>query len=307
MLNSESSFWYKLKVQNEVFREAMAEFLGTLVLTLCGNAMLASVFLGKAGAVSQAVVPFGWGLALTLALFVAGGVTGGHLNPAVTLAFATVGKFPWRKVLIFMGAQYLGAFVSSGVLFLVYRSAIEEFDPDRTVPPGIENQTTTAQIFSCYPTEYVTTANCLGDQVVATALLLIAICAITDERNMSVSKGMQPVAIGLSLTAIFYGFAMNCMNPLNPARDLGPRVFTAIAGWGTDVFSFRSYNWFWVPIVGPHIGGIVGVWFYQIFVEVQWPDGSYDFNGESSSAATVSTADLTQVQVQGLKVYQTKQ
>ncbi|XP_023227426.1 aquaporin-7-like [Centruroides sculpturatus] len=200
-----------------------------------------------------------------------------------------------------MLSQYLGAFLSAAILFLVYRDGIEAFDKGiRSVPP---NSNATANIFSCFPQEYASTFTCVMDQIVSTGLLLAAVCSTIDERNMSVPKGMAPLMIGLTLCGIMMGFGSNCGAPLNPARDLGPRIFTAMAGWGTEVFSVRDYNWFWIPVIGPHIGAILGVWIYSFAVEVHWPNTSYDLTKDPPSEVQVQS----QVQMQSVKVYDSKQ
>uniref|UniRef100_A0A023FW05 Putative aquaporin major intrinsic protein family n=1 Tax=Amblyomma parvum TaxID=251391 RepID=A0A023FW05_AMBPA len=267
----------KLKVKNPTLREALSEFAGTFVLVLLGDSVLASLTFDKVGVVGYPAGFWGWGLALTIAVLVAGGASGAHLNPAVTVALATVRKFSWRKILPYMLAQYVGAFLAAVVVFITYQGALHQFDGGIRSVTGVN---ATAGIFASYPRDFVATGNCLIDQVVGTALLMLAIMAVLDGRNMNVVSGLQPLFIGLALAAIALCFGYNCGAPLNPARDLSPRIFTSIAGWGTEVFSFRNYNWFWVPIVGPHIGAIVGAWFYTLTVELHCP--AYGLDAESS-------------------------
>lgn len=301
MSEKETGFWNSIRVKNQLIRETIGEFFGTFVLTIIGNAAIAVIVLNGVANSGAVVIPLAWGLGLTFAIFVCGGVSGAHVNPAVTVAFATIGKFPWKKVIPYMLSQYLGAFVAAAILFLVYRDGIEAFDNGiRSVPPNV---TATANIFSCFPQTFTSTFTCVIDQIVGTGLLLVAVCSITDERNMNVPKGMAPLMIGLTLCSIMFGFASNCGAPLNPARDLGPRIFTAMAGWGTEVFSVRDYNWFWIPVIGPHIGAIVGVWIYTFAVEAHWPNTSYDLTKDPPSEIQVQS----QVQMQSVKVYDTKQ
>lgn len=262
-----------LKIKNAIIRESLAELLGTFVLVLFGNSVLAVMTFAGAGNNGLAAAFWGWGLALTLGVLVAGGASGAHLNPAISVAVATVGKFPYKKIVPYVAAQYLGAFVASVVLFVTYRGALDNFDGGNRMVTGVNG---TAGIFASYPKDFVSTGNGLVDQIVGTALLVLAILAITDARNMAVPQGVQPLFIGFALGALVLCFGYNCGAPLNPARDLAPRVFTAMAGWGGEVFSFRDYNWFWVPIVGPHIGAVLGAWLYTLAVELHWPGASYD-------------------------------
>ncbi|CAL4125112.1 unnamed protein product, partial [Meganyctiphanes norvegica] len=219
-------------------------------------------------------INWGWGVGLMLAVLVSGGVSGGHLNPAVSLGMAVWGKFSWVKVPIYMAAQYLGAFAASALLYGVYLNALDNFDPERT--------DLTAGIWATFPgaalhngssqaTAFLSAGNGLSDQILGTMLLLICVCAITDSRNMQVPKGLIPLFVGLSLLNIGICFGFNCGYAINPARDLGPRIFTLIAGWGENPFTSMTIDsvvWWWIPVVGPHIGAIIGVFIYLIFIEL---------------------------------------
>ena len=108
-------------------------------------------------------------------------------------------------------------------------------------------------------------------QVLGTFLLLLCVCAITDKKNSNVSPSQAPFYVGLAIIAIGACFGANCGYAINPARDLAPRILTWVAGWGKDVFTLADY-WFWVPIVGPHIGAVLGVAVYIFFIEAHWPD-----------------------------------
>ncbi|XP_029851087.2 aquaporin-9-like [Ixodes scapularis] len=289
--NSVARVWSRIcncRLESRSCRDVLAEFLGTLILTLIGDSVLASLTASRLGYFGIAAGPLGWGLAVYLGIIVAGGVSGGHLNPAVTLGLASAGKFKWAKVLPYIAAQYLGAFAAAGLIFLLYQDALYKVDGGMRVVYG---PNATASVFSCFPAPEVRTLTCLLDQVVSTAVLLVSICAIVDPKNMAVLKGHQPLLIGFAVAACMYAFSYNCGNPLNPARDLAPRIFTAMAGWGCDVFSIRGYNWFWVPVVGPHVGGVVGVWVYKFAVENHWatdaaavvgktPEEEHDYEGK---------------------------
>lgn len=288
------------KIKNAVIRESLAEMLGTFILVLFGNTVLAILTFEKASTNGLAACFWGWGLALTLGVLVAGGASGAHLNPAITVAVTTIGKFSWRKIVPYVLAQYIGAFIASVVLFITYRGALDNFDGGNRIVTGVNG---TAGIFASYPKEFLSTGNGLIDQIVGTALLMLCILAITDARNMAVPQGVQPLFIGFALAAIILSFGYNCGAPLNPARDLAPRVFTAMAGWGGEVFSFRDYNWFWVPILGPHIGAILGAWIYTLAVELHWPGATYEMDGGNP----VSTKDVeNSVQMRGIKLGDSK-
>jgi MIP family channel proteins len=195
--------------------------------------------------------------------YVAAGVTGAHLNPAVTLALAVHRRFPWNKVLPYSVAQFAGAFIASAVVFATYHDALYAFDNGVRQVIGPQG---TAGIWATYPQPFLSGfPGGFIDQVVGTALLVGVIFAITDTRNSPAPAGLAPVVVGLLVLLIGATYGFNSGYAINPARDLGPRLFTFVAGWGAEVF--RAGNgWWWIPIVAPCVGGVVGGWAYDFFV-----------------------------------------
>ncbi|KAI1283111.1 Aquaporin-9 [Halotydeus destructor] len=274
-----------LRVKNDAMREFLAELLGTFVLTCIGCCTNAFVTVAGEGQYGHMIGPWGWGMALTAAIYVCGRVSGGHVNPAVTLGMCSVGKLPWRKLPHYFAGQYIGAFLGAVVTYLVYRDAlINKFGDNFTFA---DNNTATAGIFGTFSAPEVSTSTAVIDQIVCVGFFLLLICAITDERNMQTPRGLIPIAIGIcDLGLLIFAFGYNCGAPINPARDLAPRLFTSMAGWGSGVFSFKDYGYFWVPIVATHIGGIVGCWVYRLFIELHWPeDDSYDVHVQRGRTA----------------------
>ena len=247
----------------ESLREMLAEFLGTFVLIVFGTAVVAQVVLSRQANGSYLSINLGWGLAVVMAVYVAGGVTGAHLNPAVTLTLAVRRGFPWGKVLPYWSAQLAGAFTGALVTFVTYREAFHAFDGGVRQVVGPQ---ATAGIFATYPQAFLSTfPGGLIDQIVGTALLLLMIFAISDSKNLAPDPKVAPIIVGLLVTVIGMTFGYNAGYAINPARDLGPRLFTAIAGWGGEVF--RAGNgWWWVPIAGPLIGGVLGGLVYDLFI-----------------------------------------
>jgi MIP family channel proteins len=244
-------------------RELLAEFLGTFVLITFGVGVVAQYVLSGNAAGSQLAINIVWGLAVTMGCYVAGGVSGAHLNPAVTLALAVHREFPWRKVLPYTAAQLAGAFAASAVVYATYHEALNAFDGGIRTVSGAHG---TAGIWATYPQPFLSTfPGGFVDQVVGTALLVAVIFALTDKRNAPPAAGQGPVLVGLLVVAIGAAFGFNSGYAINPARDFGPRLFTAIAGWGGEVF--RAGNgWWWVPVVAPPIGAVLGGWVYDVCV-----------------------------------------
>jgi MIP family channel proteins len=251
-----------------VLREVLSEFLGTFVLITFGVGVVAQVVLSGEQNGSYLSINLAWGLAVTFGCYVAGGVSGAHLNPAVTMALAVHRGFPWGKVGPYIAGQFAGAFAASIVVYLTYFEALSAFDG------GVRRVTgdlATAGIWATYPQAFLSTfPGGFLDQVVGTALLVGVIFAIGDKRNAPPPAGVGPVIVGLLVVVIGMTFGYNAGYAINPARDLGPRLFTALFGWGGEVF--RAGNgWWWVPVVAPVVGAILGGWVYDLLVGRRFP------------------------------------
>jgi glycerol uptake facilitator protein len=183
------------------------------------------------------LIAWGWMLAVTFGVYVAGGVSGAHINPAVTLALAVKRAFPWGKVAPYMAAQLLGAFVGGALVYLVYHDAISSFEAAKHITRGTlggaADSTPTFSIFATFPAPYFGSSliGPLIDQIVGTAFLLMFVLALTDERNQPPKSNLAPLLIGLAVAAIGMSFGANAGYAINPARDLGPRFLAWLSGW----------------------------------------------------------------------------
>jgi MIP family channel proteins len=253
--------------RNTVIREMLAEFLGTFVLLLFGAANVAQVVLSHEKNGVYLSINIAWGIAVMMGILVAGGVTGAHLNPAVTISNAVHRAFPWGKVVPYCLSQIAGAFCGAATAFFIYHEAFTAFDKGVRQVSG---ELGTAGIFATYPAPYLSTFGGFVDQFIGTMMLLLVISAIGDARNNPALGNLGPVAVGLLVVVIGASMGMNAGYAINPARDLGPRLFTFVAGWGAEVFRAGNY-YFWVPIVAPICGGIAGTWIYDLFIGKQFP------------------------------------
>jgi glycerol uptake facilitator protein len=239
--------------------ELIAEFLGTFVLMLFGTGVVAMVVLFPSNTPGATVhggytnITLGWGLAVTMGIYVAGKVSGGHLNPAVTLTFAVFRGFSWRKVLPYSVAQTAGAFLAAALVYRNYLPAFHQFDPQ------LER---TAGIFTTFPAFPELPQAGFLDQVIGTALLLLMVLAITDELNVPPGANLAPAMIGLVVVAIGMSFGGMHGYAINPARDFGPRLFTVVAGFKNNGLTDGSRVW-WVPVFAPLLGGLVGAAVYD--------------------------------------------
>ncbi len=244
--------------------ECIAEFFGTMVLILFGCGCVATFALFQPQAIPNwLVIAFGWGFGVMLGIYVAGAISGAHLNPAVSLALAARGKFAWNKVLPYMAAQLLGAFIGAAIVYMVYYGAIEH-----TLGGQALNGSNVSQVGGVFYTakkDFVSLFNAFGDEFVGTALLVGLIFAITDIRNQPVQSNLNPLIIGFLIVAIGLSFGLNTGYAINPARDLGPRLLVTFAGGGTTSFFGQDY-YSWIPIVAPLLGGLAGAYIYDLTI-----------------------------------------
>jgi glycerol uptake facilitator protein len=253
--------------RDRLWAELIAEFLGTMVLIAFGNGVVAMVVLFGHGITGEVVnggftnITFAWGLGVTMGVYIAGRISGAHLNPAVTLAVAIFRDFPWKKVLPYTVAQTAGAFAGAALVFWNYHPAFLRADP------GLDH---TAGIFTTFPAFPAVLSAGLLDQTIGTALLLLLIFAITDDRNQAPGANLAPLLIGLVVVAIGMSFGGMHGYAINPARDFGPRLFTVLAGFKNNGLTDGSMVW-WVPIAGPILGGLIGAAVYDFGIRRYLP------------------------------------
>ena len=280
--------------------EMIGEFFGTMTLILFGDGVVATVFLysnlGANGASSPfatewIVIILGWGLAVMLGIYVAGAISGAHINPAVTLALAATGRHPWGKVLPYWGAQVLGAFVAGGILYFVYQGALVHALALNHLTIGDIAQGPTfggpgyGFVFYTGHRAFVGTFGAFGDEFLGTALLMGLILVIVDARNQPVQSNLNPLIIGLLVVAIGASFGLNTGYAINPARDFGPRLWIAIVSGGASLSADNYY--FWIPIVGPLLGAVVGAFIFDytlgkvLAAKMLGPSGTTETRGEA--------------------------
>ena len=263
--------------QQSTLGELVSEFLGTGIIVLLGDGVVAMVVaaLNQSGRgpkpfVAQAdwlLIAWGWGFAVCFAVYVAGGVSGAHLNPAVTLVMAWRRGFEWRKVPAYMVAQVLGAFAGAALVYANYHYAIAAFEHANHITRGATSSVPTFSIFGTFPAPYF--HSWFGpflDQVIGAGVLVCFIFAVTDEYNTPVHGNLAPVVVGFIVVAIGLSIGANAGYAINPARDLGPRLLAWVEGWGKvavpgDYGNVNTY--LWIPILGPFVGALVGAGVYD--------------------------------------------
>ncbi|KAF5384163.1 hypothetical protein D9615_003364 [Tricholomella constricta] len=264
----ERNWWWKYK---QFLREYVAEFTGVVLLIIFGAGANCQVVLSSNPGVSSAPkgeylsISFGWGIGTAMGVWACAGISGGHINPAVTLALATWRGFPWKKVPGYLFAQLMGGLVGAALVYANYFHAIDIFEGGRGV-----RTLKTAGLFSTYALDYMTNVSAFFSEFLATAVLMLVILATTDRFNLPVPNGLLPVMLFLLILGLGAAMGMETAYALNPARDLGPRLLTSMVGYGKAVYTYRHQYWIWCPILAPTLGAQFGAMFYEIFL----------FNGE---------------------------
>jgi glycerol uptake facilitator protein len=228
----------------------IAEYFGTLILILLGDGVVAAVVLKstKSENAGWLTIVIGWGLAVTLAIYAVGNISGAHLNPAVTLALAWSGSFDWNLVPGYIVAQFAGAF-SGGIL--VWLHYLPHW-------PKTEDQAGKLGIFCTIPAIRSYSGNLISE-IIATAVLILGLLFIGANQF---TQGLNPLVVGLLIVAIGLSLGGTTGFAINPARDLGPRIahfLLPIPGKGHS-----DWRYAWVPVVGPVIGGLLGAWLYKV-------------------------------------------
>jgi aquaglyceroporin related protein len=223
-------------------REPLAEFFGVFILILFGDGVVAQVVLSHGTKGDYQSISWGWGLGVMLGVYT-GGISGAHLNPAVTFANCVYRKFPWRKFPGYMLAQILGAMCASAIVYANYKSAIDVFEggPDIRTVGG---NTSTAGIFCTYPAPFMTKTGQFFSEFIASTLLMFLIYALKDDGNLGAGN-LTPLGLFFVIFGIGACFGWETGYAINLARDFGPRLVSYMIGYGHEVWSAGGY-YFWV-------------------------------------------------------------
>lgn len=245
-----------------LLQECVAECIGVFVILFFGAGSVAAlVFKGNYDSFWELSVM--WGLAVTLAIYITGGVTGAHLNPAVTIGLAAFRGFPAGKILPYIVSQTVGAFLGAAAVYGLYSRNFAAWEAAEGVVRGTAAGKGDASVFFTFPQDGLGYVQACIVELAITAMLMIVILATTDEENPAKpTPGMAAFMIGIAIAVIGGTFGGLTGFALNPARDFGPRIFAVIAGWG-DVALPGPSGYFWVPIAGPILGALAGGFIYQ--------------------------------------------
>lgn len=246
----------------------LAEFIGTMILIILGGGVNANVSLSRSNGHDSGwiVIATGWGLAVALAVYAVGWISGAHINPAVTIGMASIGELSWGLVPGYLLAQFAGAFVGATVVWLAYLAHWE----------ATEDKGAKLGVFCTAPAIRRTGPN-LITEIIGTAVLVFGVLTILRPENLNPdtgwSTGQGPMLVGLLVFAIGLSLGGPTGYAINPARDLGPRLahfFLPIKGKGDSDWSYA-----WIPVAGPIIGGVIGALAYRVL----WPADAQALSG----------------------------
>lgn len=251
--------------------QCVAEFMGTALMIFFGTGCVAALKVAGAtfGLWEISII---WGLAVAMAIYLSAGVSGAHLNPAVSIALSIFAGFEKRKLPFYIAAQIAGAFCGAGLVYLLYTSLFFEFEQTHQMIRGSVASLELASAFSTYPNPAISVGQAALVECVITAILMCVIMSLTDDNNGLPRGALAPLLIGLLValigasTAPLTGFAMN------PARDFGPKLMTFLAGWDEIAFTGgRDIPYFLIPIFAPILGACLGAAGYRALIARHLP------------------------------------
>jgi glycerol uptake facilitator protein len=254
----------------------VGEFAGTFLLVFfgCGSVAAAVLTRAQVGIFQVAIV---WGLGIATAIYLTGALSGAHLNPAVSVSLASVGRIPWRRVPGYVLMQFLGAFCASAVLYAIFAGPLRAFEAANHIIRGTPGSEASAMVFGEFfhnpsgsplmlgGAAMVSPGTAFLVEALGTAILVLVILCVTDSSNSMRPGILTAVTVGLTITMLISLLGPLTMAGFNPARDFAPRLFSSLAGWGSLVFTANGQGWLVVYIVAPIAGGLAGAVAYRSF------------------------------------------
>jgi len=255
----------------------IGEFTGTFLLVFFGCGSIAAAVLtgAQVGIFQVAIV---WGIGITTAIYLTGSLSGAHLNPAISIAFAAWTDFPWAKVPRYIFAQFCGALLASAVVYTVYHRQFHLYETTHGILRGTPGTEATAMIFGeFFPNPggnpftdegrtSVSHSVAFFVEFLGATILSIVVLGCVDKRNPSRPGILTPATIGLTVTILISLLGPLTMAGFNPARDLAPRIFSAAAGWGSLPFTVNGWGWLTVYLIAPIAGALFGGGTYRVWL-----------------------------------------
>ncbi len=262
-------------MKDRMSKEFIGELFGTFILILLGDGVVANVGLAPRTAppsYNWNTITFGWAFAVIIAVYVSGGVSGAHINPAVTIALAFKRDFPWKKVIPYIIAQMIGAFLGALGVYLVYHDGLVAAGMPNvwcTGPGGVFGEAYWGAAVAHGDGTSYSLLNASVAEIIGTATLLWGVLASGDAKNLGLKDNLGVWIVGGVVLAVGMSLGGPSGYAINPARDLGPRIFGTLVG---TKGLFDGMYWLVAPIIAPIIGGIIGIYTYDWFVSANLPE-----------------------------------
>ncbi|WKY09718.1 hypothetical protein Q1695_002237 [Nippostrongylus brasiliensis] len=259
-----------IHIRNPLVRNCLSEFFGSFMLLFIGLTTIMQLILSGEKMNTWTQINFGWGLGVGFCVYICAKTSGGHYNPAVTMTMVTFGKLPISHFFLYFVVQTAGAFLGAAVGYILYYEQFDHFDGGVRAILGPNG---TARCFCSVPDPHISNLTCFFDQICGTGLLVFFVAVIIDKRN-KIPEAAHPWLFGFVLVMVGCCMGLNLGYPINPSRDLGPRIFATFI-YGTELWTIHNY-YFWIPIVAPCIGAPMAAWMYHVCVGAHIPDDDED-------------------------------
>jgi glycerol uptake facilitator protein len=262
-------------MKDRTMKEFIGEVFGTFVLILLGDGVVANVGLAPrlaGNAYNWNTITIGWAFAVVVAVYVSGGVSGAHLNPAVTLALAFKRGFPWKKVFPYIIAQMIGAFLGAAAVYLIYQDGLVAAGMPNvwSTGPGAVFQESFFQAAQATAGGSYSMLTAIIAEFFGTMVLLWGVAASGDAKNMGLKDNLGAMLVGFTVLAVGLSLGGPSGYSINPARDLGPRIFGVLVG---TKGLFDGLYWLIPPVLVPAIAGPIGLVLYDMFISKNLPKG----------------------------------
>uniref|UniRef100_A0A1I7YG67 Aquaporin n=1 Tax=Steinernema glaseri TaxID=37863 RepID=A0A1I7YG67_9BILA len=251
----------KIRIRNPLLRNLLSEFLGTLLLLFVGTSIVAQFILSHEKLNTWIQINVGWGFAIAFCVYATAKTSGGHLNPAISLVMVTFGRLSIAHFFLYSIVQILGALLGSGLMYTLYYDAIHSINI---------TQREQIMLFCSYPPDHLSWTGAFVDQAIGTGFLAFFVCVVIDKRN-KIPDVVHPLFFGFILMMIGMAAGFNLGYPINPARDLGPRILASILV-SKEAFGAMNGLYWIAPAVAPLFGAVFAAWFYHIGFGAHLPE-----------------------------------
>lgn len=244
------------------FREYLAEFIGTLILVMFGDGVVAQVTLSRGEAGNYTTIAMTWATAVFLGYEASAGISGGHLNPAVTLSAVLFRGFPFKKLPGYIFSQFMGGFCGALIVYGTYYQSFNDFEGGWQ--RSVTGPTATGGIFCTFAQPFLSTQGQVTSEIVSTALLQFGIFSLTDPSNSPLGPSF-PFGLWMLIFGIGSAFGYQTGYAINLARDFAPRIAASVVGYPSEMWTIY-HHYFWVPLSCPFIGALLGAFLYDLLV-----------------------------------------